>query len=170
MAKKKDTTKPEPKAKDTGTRKPIESLESVKGSMGAGAEPPKRKRGRPSKAQLAAEQAAAEQAERDALFCDIELLEKAIASTSVVIASKRGPHWQLDDGQVQTLARVYNDVLEKYLPGLGQYAVEINAIGATIMILAPIALTEIELIRLRRQQADRTPEPLKDASSATPTE
>lgn len=132
MAKKKD--KPEEQGLDTGSRKPLEDLGTVKAEAQAknkaGVKPGTKRGPYNKKKGKAAPDPEPETIENP---IDSKVMQQVYTLLFATIARKNGhTHWLLTDQESEALAQATEAVVEKYLPHLGQWMVEIN-FGVTLI-------------------------------------
>lgn len=72
------------------------------------------------------------------LELDAETLEPALETTFVMIANRRGPHWELENGESEHLADAWTPVLNHYAPSVvREHTVVGVAVLSTFAIVAP---------------------------------
>lgn len=119
---------------------------------------PKRKRNRRTKAQLAAEKAAADKAQAEGGGVsaeDVARCEAALAATfevlSKVLAKRRGPHWELDKEEAATLGTTWTVALAPYLPRIGAAVPWAAAAAVTWSLVQPRMARDAELANVPAQ-------------------
>lgn len=128
------------------------------------AAPPKRKRNRRTKAQLAAEKAAADKAQAEAGGVsaeDVARCEAALAATfevlSKVLAKRRGSHWELDKEEAATLGTTWTVALAPYLPRIGAAVPWAAAAAVTWSLVQPRMARDAELANVAQPSPELVP-------------
>ncbi len=114
---------------------------------------PKRKHTRRTRAQIAADEAAAaEQGPPPVSAEDMERTVTAFAVTfravSAGIASRRGEHWRLTDEECGTLGKVWADAVAPYLHKVGPAVPWVSAAVVTWTVFQPRITADQEKARL----------------------
>lgn len=130
-----------PAEKDTGIRTPMEDLNKIADEIKSGTAPKAKKkaakkRGRPKKKPEPAPEPP------PSFDVDAAMMKTGIKTLFKIAAQNRGPHWQIEDADAETLAQVSNAMAEKWFPLLGPWMVEINFFGAVCMIVGPRLYTD----------------------------
>ena len=140
---------------DTGERKKFETLEEIKEDLLAAPEPEppkkKRSRGRPKKETPPPEPA------QECPF-DTQMMQAGIQLTFGMVAKRAGAHWALTPEEAAQGALVFDALAQKYFPLMGAWAVEINALVWTALIVVPRYMVSVDLKKQRRIEEDAVTE------------
>lgn len=74
-----------------------------------------------------------------------------------LVASRRGDHWRLSDGEAHETGQALGAVLDKYFPDLSNQGVEVTAVMTCAMVLTPRLMQDrkIEAQAAKREAIER---------------
>lgn len=81
-----------------------------------------------------------------------DVLAPLLKITFGIVASKKGGHWNLADGEASELGQAYADVMDKYFPDMA-VGCELTAIMCTLMVVGPRVAEDKRRADERRRQA-----------------
>ncbi len=85
-----------------------------------------------------------------------DVLAPVLQITFGLIASRRGQHWALSDGEAKEAAEAYGTVIDKYFPDVNT-GPELTAVIVTLAIVGP-RLGQDRVVAARKAKAEREAE------------